>query len=80
MSKQTKTEARKMANLDRGELISKPYRVLLWNGREVEAWASGVQNNFATLCASFNGNWATLGEWPWHTLERAYLENTPLKQ
>lgn len=65
---------------DREELISKPYRVLLWNGREVEAWASGVQNNFATLSASFGGNWGFLGKWSWSALERARLENTPLRQ
>ena len=68
------------ARADREELTGQPYRVLLWNGREVEAWASGAQNNFATLCASFNGNWATLGEWPWSALGRARAENTPLRQ
>jgi hypothetical protein len=66
--------------INREELISKPYRVLLWSGREVEAWASGAQNNFATLGARLDGNWAALGEWPWSTLQRARRENTPLRQ
>jgi len=56
-------------NTNRGTLIANPYQVILADGTQVVAWASGKKNKYATLRANVGGTWVTIGEWNWHVLE-----------